>query len=82
MNKIIIRKFNNSKIVKIDNTIVEKPTKKRFFRRRIFVDPNNKNMKYDQFPTYAENKQDYLDTLRLVYTGKCKNIFDAYAIHH
>lgn len=81
MNKTIIREFNHSKIFKIDNTIVEKQIKKRFFRRA-FIHPLFKNIKFDSFPTYDENKQDYYDTQELVVTGKCKNIFEAYALYH
>jgi len=69
-----INRTNNSEIV--EN--VEDPTPKpRFFgRRKTFVDPQFK-FKFNRFDTYEENKMDYYDTLQLVFSGKCKNIFEA-----
>lgn len=72
---------NRERIAKRDEE-ENKTQKKSFFgRRKAFVDPTNKSMKYNRFDTYEENKQDYYTTLQLVFTGKCKDIFEAYALN-
>ena len=66
-----------TRIKKSEDTENSAP-KKRFFRRRKYIDKLTPSLVWDAGDTYEENKRMCLNALGAVSRGEYKNIYEAY----